>query len=236
MPPQPLSSIGKKRKINIVADPAALEWQPAFGQLVAHIISLWSAIEANLGVCLSRMLKTNARTGIAMYMALNSANARNSVLRAAAKSSLPQDKLIIFEAILRVISKSGAQRHKLAHWLWAFSPEIKDAVLLIDPEAMLNHSVNLIEYVSSLPKDQPMNLEEMPDLDLDKVLVYKERDFHEIIHDLGSVWQTTQHLSAALIDGRFANEAQWSLLSSAPKIQEALAPLGDSQPSPSDKT
>jgi len=80
------------------------------------------------------------------------------------------------------VKRAGAKRNKIAHWLWGDSPEIPEALLLVDPEAVLLQHVNTKEFAQAI-ENGDFSLGK-PKLDLSKVCVYRNNDFLEIFREL----------------------------------------------------
>ncbi len=150
MPPQPIRSV--RRNATVQLDPFALRRHPDLAARVAEIIAVWSRVDSELGGILAYMLKGGARPSIAMYSALTSSAAQMAALEAAARVSLSPDDLGLFRAILVLVKRAGAKRNKIAHWLWGDSPEIPEALLLVDPEAVLLQHVNTKEFAQAIEK------------------------------------------------------------------------------------
>jgi hypothetical protein len=91
MPPQPLSWV--KRPARIISDPGVLRSRPELAVRIGDIISLWSHIEANLSVVLTRMLGGRVRSGSAMYQAVQNFRVQMTVLAAVAKIEVPHEYL-----------------------------------------------------------------------------------------------------------------------------------------------
>jgi len=54
-------------------------------------------------------------------------------LKAAAKTVLSEQDYKIFETLLALFGQDEKHRNKFAHWLWAYSDEAADHLILIDP-------------------------------------------------------------------------------------------------------
>jgi hypothetical protein len=220
MPAQPLSSV--KRNARILVDPGVLRSRPQLAVLIADIISLWGHIEGNLGAIFVRLLGASARPGAAIYHSLG-AGTRQNALRAVARLNLDEHQFKIFEIFLKLVSRGRTQRDRLAHWLWALSPEIEDALLLIDPDAVISHQTNISEYLAKLPEHARwISADDVPPLNAANIFVYKENDFHEIIYELNSVWTLTTTLTGSIANVVLGGPELWSLLEHAPQIRKEL--------------
>jgi len=227
MPPQPLSSV--KSDARIIPNPGVLRAQPTLAPLIADVISLWSHIEANLATVLARMLVASAQAGMAMYQAVRSPNAQFDMLKALARETLAPAQLPIFEAAMRLVRRFGRQRDRIAHWLWAYSPDLPDALLLIDPNRAAEYHASLAEHLMQFPhpagtvNTAPVNATQFPALNPAIVLVYRDKDFQEVIYDLNTVWNLTVTLIGCVTRGHPLGHAQWQLLATQPRMAEELS-------------
>jgi hypothetical protein len=172
MPPQPLSSV--KKSARIISDPGVLRSRPELAVLIGDVISLWSHIEADLSVVLIRMLGGGVRSGSAMYQAVQSFRVQMTVIDAVAKIEVEHEYLPIFEAVLTLVRRAARKRDKLAHWLWAISPDINDALLLLDPNAAMNYHTVLAERLAKHPQHMDFigAKDVLSEFDLKTVFVY----------------------------------------------------------------
>lgn len=124
-------------------------------------IATWSNVESFLlNLYLELLGGAGDRAAIA-YLAIETQSAKTQAIRAVAEQVLSPEHLNLLEAILAVAKSAQKSRDKLAHHVWGFSPDLSDALLLIDPR------------VAARQKDIR---------DFNKsVMVYRENDFIDII-------------------------------------------------------
>jgi hypothetical protein len=96
-----------------------------------------------------------------IYLSLGNQSAKTAAINAAVESVFQpeSDEANVFKAIMSIAKTNEKDRNKLAHWTWGDSPNLNDAVLLVDPRATIL------------------------DLDPSKVFVYKANDFMAIIEE-----------------------------------------------------
>jgi hypothetical protein len=185
MPPQPLRSVRRRATASIDHD--ALLRHPQLSARIGRAIALWARIDAELGAILAFMIKGDARSSIAMYAALTSSQAQMAALEAAARASLTADDLKLFGAVLVLVKRAGAKRNEIAHWLWGESLEIKDALVLFEPNSVLEHHTRVREFVDKLSDMDLMTLMDStipaPQMDTLSAFVYRDTDFVEIISE-----------------------------------------------------
>jgi hypothetical protein len=48
-----------------------------------------------------------------------------------------------------LVKRAGAKRHKVAHWIWGYSPETPDALILTDPDAVTEFNVAMRDFLDA---------------------------------------------------------------------------------------
>jgi hypothetical protein len=219
MPPQPLSNV--KRNARVFSEPVALRRNPELATLIGDVISLWSHIEANLSVVLVRMLEGGVRSGAAMYRAVQSFRAQMAILEAVARITIEPEHVAAFEAVLALVRSVAKKRDKLVHWIWAYSPDVEDALLLINPNYALDYHTSLSEHLAKHLKHGESieaTQSEVPPIDPRAVFVYREKDLQEIIYELNTVWNVTETLIGCVTRTHHLWPSQWSVLTASPQI------------------
>lgn len=74
-----------------------------------------------------------------VFLSLEGRAAKLAAINAAAASVLKdRDKeLRVLRAILAIVKTNEKDRNKLTHWIWGDSPNLPDALLLVDPQTTL---------------------------------------------------------------------------------------------------
>jgi hypothetical protein len=215
MPPQPIRSV--RRNATAIADPAAVRRYPNLATDIAEIVALWSRVDTALGAILAYMLKAGVRASTAMYGAILSSQAQMDALEAAAKATLNKRDFELFGAVMVVIKRAGAKRHKIAHWIWAYSDQIPDALVLIDPDALLEYHTKSSEMMmAARAGDFSVTSTKV---DLSHAFVYRSNDFADIIAELKEEIAnefTVVTMTTGVDDG------PRNRLSALPQIREAL--------------
>ena len=158
--PQPLSRVLPNANVVIGnAGDRPLERHPTLAAVALEAIASWSNVEAFLLRLFIQLLGGNESLAASVYMALDGQSAKTNAIKAAAANALRgrAQELSVLEAILSIAKTNEKERNKLAHWTWGDSPNLPDALLLLDPRANLDG------------------------LDLSEVYVYREQDFRSII-------------------------------------------------------
>jgi hypothetical protein len=132
--PQPLSLVRSDASIFIGnAGMPVFDHNPTLGLLAMEAIASWSNVENFLlGLYLELLGGAGDRAAIA-YLAIETQSAKTQAIRAVAQNVLSSENFELLTAILAVAKTSQKSRDKLAHHVWGFSPNLSDALLLIDP-------------------------------------------------------------------------------------------------------
>lgn len=117
------------------ADEAALEKRPELAKHVGIVTSRWSYLESRLADLLGYMLKADQHIGTLMYMPVKSEQARLAVLQSVAEDRLSPGMVEKFMKLKERISKTGRQRDRVVHGLWAVSDKKPNSLIWIDPWA-----------------------------------------------------------------------------------------------------
>jgi hypothetical protein len=211
MAPQPLSRV--RPNARALPGPETLYSQrPNLAPLAMAVIAHWSEIEAKTASMLAFILRAEAAPTMAMLQAIRSASAQMDMIAAAGSSKLAGEELDIFEAIIRLARNAAKKRHPIAHHIWAFAMDMVDAALLVEPAAYTEM------FVTLSTSETPM----MGSLDNNRVMVYRERDFVEIIEEMIAVARCIDS-ATYILNGRYrAPPETYARLSAEPLFQEAL--------------
>ena len=158
--PQPLSRVNPNASIVMGnAGDRPLLRHPEIAALAAEAIASWANVESFMLKLFVEMFGGNEALATNIFLSLSNQSAKNDAIRAAADSFFENgsDELAVFRALLAISKTNEKDRNKLAHWTWGDSPNLPDALLLIDPRTTIG------------------------DLDKSSVYVYRENDFRSII-------------------------------------------------------
>lgn len=183
-----------------------------------RVIACWAHIEGDLGSLLARMLKADIATGVAMYQALTSSDAKRAALAAAAAQALPEWQQLLLLAVQKATKASRDQRNDFAHAAWGNAKEVPDAVLLLPTKIVVERNVSMRQrhVVDGTNVIRPIGL------DHSQVMVYKERDFQDASDR--ALKAQAQHGLLYMVIGETIEQARRQLLHE-PEVQQALQPL-----------
>lgn len=227
--PQPLSKVRPNIRIDIT--PGAINRQPELAIEAMKVIAFWAHIEGNLAIILSAMLKADVATGVAMYEALSMGEGRRAAILAAAKHALPEERMMLFQALLNVTKGSRQQRNDFSHHVWGHSEDLPNSLLLMHPSVVtqFNVSYRQVRQVEGSNVIQPTMM------DRSKIFVYREADMRRAVRDAANAdLNHTFFYNAIQVAPASQREAGLRLLTSVPQIQRELRKLyaGSDRPVP----
>jgi hypothetical protein len=226
--PQPLSRV--RRDAGVVLTPAAIAQRPHLGMLAMQTVATGSQTEQVAGQILSTLLGADLAIGLAMYEALSGAEAKRAALEGAAKAALLADDFQLFRAVVSVTRSARQRRNEFAHHIWGFSPQLDNALLLVDPRDVLQSAVRIREWALELTERIRKGEIALSQLDPntvpkfvppERVMVYRERDFQRCSQDAFLAFSRWSMLGIALQKNPGADQMR-ALLRSQPPIEREL--------------
>jgi hypothetical protein len=177
MPAQPLSNVRSDAKIQM--GPVNLDARPEAAIWIAKCIAMWSEVELQLGMMMTSFLGEVAAPTVAIYIDLLAFRTRIQALTAAAQQTLALEQHEIFEALISLARAATKKRDRFAHWLWAFSDTLPNAVLLVDPR---DHLPKMTGLITKAIKQEELFLDDFV-VSKDKIWVYTPKEFEEIFDE-----------------------------------------------------
>lgn len=206
MPAQPLSSVNPKA--NHGFGTTTFKEYPNLAIYVAKVISFGSVMEHKWAAIFAHAMKSDLEAAMTIYKGLSGSASRLSILRGLAGLRLSVEDYELMEAVYVATRYAQRLRNDFAHHLWGYSPEIKDALLLIDPT-----------YYPAL--DATAGIIEGQTFDKSKMYVYRERDLEEAVNEvhLGMLCVVEFVQSVIAADETWRNQARVKLLQRHPVAQ-----------------
>lgn len=210
--PQPLSRIPVKPLVRIgnVGD-YPMRLRPELAVLVADSIATWATLESFMLRLFVALMGGSSETAARVFLALEIQSAKSAAIQAVATKKLPTNQQNLLTTILALVKSQQKVQDKLAHWTWGYAPELPDALLLINPKAIID----------------------LHELNFSGIFVYKKWDFEGIIKtnerltsfamSFEFIVKNPEHPTAAELYGELCSE---------PEIQEGLDRLGEQDRSP----
>jgi hypothetical protein len=174
---------------------------PKYAQTIAAIFSYSSLIEYRQSLLLVRILGADAAPALAMFGTLIPQHAQLRALEAAAKAALEEREYDVFKAAMSVTAAVQTPRNQLAHWIWAFSAQIPDALLLADPAEGKEGDRKFTLALESGETD-PEVIGNLNKFDPAHVQVYRENDLERARKDLEQASEVI-YLTVVYFDGFF---------------------------------
>jgi hypothetical protein len=185
--PHPLSTILKdvpKERVSIGWQPDNAAKQPELAVLVTQAISIWSLVDCTLGQILVDILGAKAGPAVAMYDALLSSAAQIEAIKAAAKYALCADNHKLFQALMRIYKSEAKQRHKFAHWIWAYCEQAAEYLVLIKPSRIVHGHTAMSELIHK----QATTVSEKFTIPWgDEYYAYSKEELHRIVGQFSEV-------------------------------------------------
>jgi hypothetical protein len=169
-----------------------------------QVIVVWSYTDLALTALTARFLKADFLIVAEMLNALVSQSARQSAMLGAAKAALPGDVLTLLTDVLKLIRPSRERRNAYAHNLWAYHPELPDALLLVDPRRLATVDAQYLAKSAELNqwarKDDgtPPPTFEIEGLDTSEVYVYRQPDIEADLKDAKEAHNLVKMLQAGV--------------------------------------
>lgn len=237
--PQPLSKVTPKATVFVGAE--YLRKHQKFSNAVASVTAFWAHSDGNLAAILSFMMKTDIRTGVAMYQALMSAEAKLAALYAAADIALEQWEAILLRAVIQANKASRNQRNDFAHGIWGGAAELPDALLWMDPRVVMDKNVSHRQAEMTADGRRVIRPK---GLDHSQIMVWRENDFKTAVKSAEDAYgrlvnfyylvgyKDDRARKALLNDDQVQRVAAKLSRESRPEVQSLLRPPEAGEPAP----
>lgn len=228
--PQPL-----KRWIDgIQFSSEAISKRPLIASGIAKVAAAWSQVDVELGILLAIILRTEASTGIAMYLALSGSPAQRSTISAAAEhAQLPLELLDRLGTVLNSVRTRGRERNNVVHALWSVHPEKEHLLINCPPENIVRAIAD--SAIRMNPQSDPFHtifntFSERPSQKFIEALrTYKEQDFNDIVERISDLREQVDSFQREV--GSYLDSTRQSAAAPAPEPPNAETepPLEDRQ-------
>jgi hypothetical protein len=221
---QPLSRV-KPDAVTNWGNAETMIKRPTLAAKVARCIAQWSEIEIHLGAFLGLLLHANQKAALAMYSSLENRAAQLRLIYGAAEASIPGNQFdVIAVLIANVLRPVMRERDRFAHWVWGYSDDLPDALLISEPSESLKNlmaALHLFPGVEDAAVRTNFNLiYVIRDPDLDGIIVRSMNAKFHLRMGMSTVWD---HNSP---QERASNLQQ---LSNVPLIREGLDRLAEAR-------
>ncbi|MGE5259720.1 MAG: hypothetical protein ACM3MH_02450 [Actinomycetota bacterium] len=181
--PQPLSKFPKVHSIGF--DTNALANKPDMAVLVANIFAASAQIDHELSLILVRLLGADETPALAMFGILESQSLQRKALIAAAQAHFEDEpaEFETFSAIISAVECAQADRHRIAHGVWAKSDQLPDALLVADTKVLKESTIALSQLKTARGPKAEEAVKKFASL-FQGVYVYKKADLERVRRDL----------------------------------------------------
>jgi len=142
--PQPINLAAPNATIKIGSPgDRHLARHPDLAVLAIEAVASWSKVESFLLQLFVQLFGGNNTLAAEVFLSLQGQAAKSAAIRAAANSVLKerQQELRVLNAILAISKTNEKARNKLAHWTWGDSPDLPNALLLVDPRVFIQDAI-----------------------------------------------------------------------------------------------
>lgn len=242
MPPQPLSNVKSEARVIIGAEAAKL--YPELAALAAEIIATWSQVDLAFNEFLVAMLGADAAPYVEMHKDIISVQAKMAAVKATARVALSKHAVSLFDELCKKRNRLSKFRNDIAHWPWAHSPDVPNAILLCDPTPLLEYTLANVDQYLGLPSSciigsaavYPSLHPDISIFDPAAIYVYREGDLTQICKDIWGLYSELAVFHVALIGSNVPgwHETMHQMLSGAYQTSTARPqPHKDQKTSPS---
>jgi hypothetical protein len=166
--PQPLSSL--RRHVGYVLNSIGvypLRERPALALAAMEGIATWATVESWMLDLYLDLAGGNKTLAAELFLTLESNSARSAAI-VPLIAPLEKKYRDLYAAIAKLVKTRGRARDRLGHWVWGYSGQLPDALLLANPKAM-----STLDWTN--PEDRErVNAE---------ILYYTAADFAQIVRD-----------------------------------------------------
>jgi hypothetical protein len=218
----------------------ALDRNPKLAAMVMECIATWSETEVLLGAFLAALLKLeSAYAVVRMYLRLNSADARRSVIDAAAHAMLNDDDYKLFSVTTKALKAARNRRNDFAHGVWGMTTELPDALLWASADDRLAYDVIAHGAVPAKSKGAPRRSHffQAREEFLETIQVYRFADLQGDVRNAREALMAAFCLRDALHPDSLVREARRRELLELPLLRKSIespesreTPLEESPP------
>lgn len=171
----------------------------AYPHLLAKIqtvIHIWAGIDITMELMAAVFLKADYVVVHEMLAALMSSDGKRAAITAAARETLGDEDFQLYESIMKAIGPSRMRRNEFTHHLWGVSPEVPNALVLLNPKDMARFSADVqqgsvdFDRLRSPDWGGPKQME---------VVLYREADLDRSIRDAEAAARLVNTLRISLM-------------------------------------
>jgi len=207
-----LSKVAPDAQLNMMD--AATE-RPQLAILAAQIIADFTQAEAQLLATVSAFLKQDFRVVAEMVLAVNNPRARREAILAAARYTLGKEDYGLVKGAMKIFNVCRDHRNHWAHDIWGWSPELPDALLLMEAAYFHQFDAEIKEAEPRLLAGRPAGVT----FDRSHVRVYTEPVIRYQLQALSETQETLEELRVYFDFGTDAGDHIRLAILDSPSLQ-----------------
>jgi hypothetical protein len=173
----------------------ALEDRPELAAIVANCIARWSYVDNEMGNLFSTLLGSDSPATLELFLVIRRANNQINAIRVAAKHALSDEKLRLFEALMRVYESLEKERNALAHGCFGIASNDPSVLLWIDVKDHVHFQAEVLPKIHNgksvaNPHERLKN----------KMFVYHKADLLQILDNIKQLWETMNNFNCHLLN------------------------------------
>lgn len=176
----------------------SLRHRPELAAHIGVIASMWGYVEVELGRLLSVILRSDAVTGMTLYMAIKAEPARLAAIEAIAARNLSGPEFAEYIALKKAVSNTGSQRDILMHNPWALPLDGSDCLVLLNSRKLAMHHAHTHESLVRGASVLDDGFQTAFWAFVDDSLAYKTADFEFIEQRITDLYQRISQLVGKL--------------------------------------
>ncbi len=223
--PQPLTNFSRNLSIflgNNTDSPS--HHRPDLALKAMSVIAEWSILESFMSSLFAALLLGDDGRAAAIFSTIRSQQGQRDAIKAAVDlSALDQNKRDIISAVFSIYEKASKPRNKIAHWVWGYSPELPDAVLLADPNAMAAFHAKIAAFTRTVSTAK--NYEPRPEIDKSRIFAWNAADFETASEKIQRAMDLASQTTLALLTSAPLSDPILLQLSNEPDLRAELERL-----------
>ncbi len=227
MPLRPFHPQYRAATLLLKEDP--LSERPDLAVGVARCLAAWARVELALSGLFVNLVNENREIGASLWNSFNSDKSKIDALNSLCAARTKGDDYLFVIGMLKMVRAFGKTRHKLAHWIWMYSDQIKDGLPIVDPKTLLLTQGKLQDALQRKQKVTPRHWS----LPNDEVYVCTISDVEIDIRDFGRTERVVD-MVGILVSNQGKEELEYTRHGLV--INAHLAPFLSPSPSPDPRT
>lgn len=204
---------------------AAILTRPHLAAHIGAVATIWTVIEESWGHILADALDTEAKTGVAMYLALTGATSQTAILLEAIRLHMPEEIQKRIAEVRRAEKPVAAERNRIVHGRWGIL-DANDHYLVLGERDWLPRA---LAHTYNQSRMTLVGRTRHPEMEM---MLYSENDFLQIEKRMMAHYRALSGIIEAI--GNHRRERQLLRLSALPPARGGRGLLGSAETAPED--